>query len=66
MRIYTLIATDRSEIEVDMDKSSQDSKIFYLHKGHAEEVRNTIEEDYGTTMKVVSFRIADYNWPIVN
>ena len=65
MRINTLIATDRSEIEVDMEKSSQDSKLFYLNKNHAEEVRNTIEEDYGTTMKLVSFRIADHNWSTI-
>lgn len=65
MRIYTLIEITRSSIDLDMDKTIQDNKLFYLDKNHAEDIRQRMEEDYGTLMKLVSFRIADYNWSTI-
>jgi hypothetical protein len=65
MRIYTLIEITRSSIDLDMDKTIQDNKLFYLDKNHAEDIRQRMKEDYGTLMKLVSFRIADYNWSTI-
>jgi hypothetical protein len=67
MKIYTLVDIHRTEhtIDIDMTTSFQKNKLFYLNKSHAEDVRNKVEEDYGTTMKLVSFRIADHNWSTI-